>query len=68
MDVAATEELRRAAPRRRCRRCGAYLSTSNTEPLCFPCQRTEFEALWMSGTRRRGRVVPSRVHAAMEGS
>ena len=43
-----------SAPKRRCRRCGAYLSSSNSDKLCFPCQRADREALWMGGSVRRG--------------
>jgi hypothetical protein len=53
----------RPKQRRLCRRCGAQLFASNTESLCFPCQRTEFEALWLGGLPTRGRSVPSRWHA-----
>jgi hypothetical protein len=53
---------------RRCRRCGAYLSASNREAVCFPCQRTEFEALWLGGgSRRRGRAFADRRQATVGG-
>jgi hypothetical protein len=26
-------------PKRRCERCGAYLSSANRDRLCYPCQR-----------------------------
>jgi hypothetical protein len=68
MDAAPSEELRRVSPRRRCLRCGSYLSTSNTERLCFPCQRAEFEALWTSGPARRGRSFANRAQATLEGA
>jgi hypothetical protein len=39
--------------RRRCHRCGAFLSAANPEQLCFPCQRATFEAR-TTLLRRRG--------------
>jgi len=59
MDLATTDFTgARPAGTRRCRRCGAFLSASNVDNNCFPCQRTEREALWPGTPVRRGRAFP----------
>jgi hypothetical protein len=55
MEVPPSETIIRVAERRRCVRCGAYLSASNEQATCFPCQRHENEVAWLKGgSRRRG--------------
>ena len=46
-----------ASPSRRCAQCAAFLSIRNADRLCFPCQRSEAEALWRAASRGRGRTV-----------